>query len=106
MTQFKITDVRAREIIDGRGIPTVEVDIWVDNFLRGRADVPSGRSTGSHEACEMRDGGSRYGGLGVRTAVNNVNRVIAPAVIGHDVTQQRYLDRLMKELDGTPQKSK
>ena len=106
MTQFKITDVRAREIIDGRGTPTVEVDIWVDNFLRGRADVPSGRSTGSHEACEIRDGGSRYGGLGVRTAVDNVNRVIAPAVIGHDVTQQRYLDSLMKEIDGTPQKSK
>ena len=106
MTQFKITDVRAREIIDGRGTPTVEVDIWVDNFLRGRADVPSGRSTGSYEACEIRDGGSRYGGLGVRTAVDNVNRVIAPAVIGHDVTQQRYLDSLMKELDGTPQKSK
>jgi len=106
LTQFKITDVRAREIIDGRGTPTVEVDIWVDSFLRGRADVPSGRSTGSHEACEIRDGGSRYGGLGVRTAVDNVNRLIAPAVIGHDVTQQRYLDSLMKELDGTPQKSK
>ena len=106
MTQFKITDVRAREIIDGRGTPTVEVDIWVDHFLRGRADVPSGRSTGSYEACEIRDGGSRYGGLGVRTAVDNVNRVIAPAVIGHDVTQQRGLDSLMKELDGTPQKSK
>jgi len=106
MTQFKITDVRAREIIDGRGTPTVEVDIWVDNFLRGRADVPSGRSTGSHEAREIRDGGSRYGGLGVRTAVGNVNRAIAPAVIGHDVTQQRDLDSLMKELDGTPQKSK
>jgi len=105
MTQFKITDVRAREIIDGRGTPTVEVDIWVDSFLRGRADVPSGRSTGSHEACEIRDGGSRYGGLGVRTAVDNVNRLIAPAVIGHDVTQQRYLDSLMKELDGTLQKS-
>jgi len=105
LTQFKITDVRAREIIDGRGTPTVEVDIWVDSFLRGRADVPSGRSTGSHEACEIRDGGSRYGGLGVRTAVDNVNRLIAPAVIGHDVTQQRYLDSLMKELDGTLQKS-
>ena len=76
MTQFKITDVRAREIIDGRGTPTVEVDIWVDSFLRGRADVPSGRSTGSHEACEIRDGGSRYGGLGVRTAVDNVNQLI------------------------------
>ncbi len=106
MTQFKITDVRAREIIDGRGTPTVEVDIWVDSFLRGRADVPSGRSTGSHEACEIRDGGNRYGGLGVRTAVDNVNRLIAPAVIGCDVTQQRYLDSLMKELDGPPQKAK
>ena len=106
MTQFKITDVRAREIIDGRGTPTVEVDVWVDNFLRGRADVPSGRSTGSHEACEIRDGNSRYGGLGVHTAVDNINRIIAPAVIGRDVTQQRDIDSLMKELDGTPQKSK
>ena len=106
MTQFKITDVRAREIFDCRGTPTVEVGIWVDNCLQGQASVPSGRSTGSHEAHELRDGGSRYGGLGVRTAVDNVNQVIAPEVIGHDVTQQRELDNLMKELDGTPQKSR
>ena len=107
MTQrFRITDVRAREIIDGRGIPTVEADIWVDGLLRGRADVPSGRSTGSYEACEIRDGGSRYAGLGVRTAAGNINQTIGPAIIGRDVTQQRELDDLMRELDGTPQKSR
>ena len=84
--QSKITDVRAREIIDGRGTPTVEVDIWLDNFPWGWADVPSGCSTGSREACEICDGDSCYGGLGVCTAVDNVNRVIALAVIGYDVT--------------------
>jgi len=106
MTQhFRITDVRAREIIDGRGTPTIEADIWVDGLLRGRADVPSGRSTGSYEACEIRDGGSRYGGLGVRTAAGNINQIIGPAIIGRNVTHQRDLDYLMRELDGTPQKS-
>ncbi len=103
--QFRITDVRAREIIDGRGTPTIEADIWVDGLLRGRADVPSGRSTGSYEACEIRDGGSRYGGLGVRTAAGNINQIIGPAIIGRNVTHQRDLDYLMRELDGTPQKS-
>jgi len=106
MTQhFRITDVRAREIIDGRGTPTIEADIWVDGLLWGRADVPSGRSTGSYEACEIRDGGSRYGGLGVRTAAGNINQIIGPAIIGRNVTHQRDLDYLMRELDGTPQKS-
>jgi enolase len=106
MQQFKITDVRGREIIDGRGTPTVEVDVWVDSSLRGRADVPCGRSTGSYEAHEIRDGGPRYSGKGVRTAVNNINQIIAQEIIGQDVTQQRALDNLMIELDGTPRKSK
>ncbi|MCK4579819.1 MAG: phosphopyruvate hydratase, partial [Dehalococcoidia bacterium] len=97
---------KAREIIDCRGTPTVEVDVWVDDVLRGRADVPSGRSVGSYEACELRDGESRHDGFGVLQAVGNVNEVIAPAVIGTDVTQQRKLDSLMIELDGTPNKSK
>jgi len=106
MTQFKITDVRAREIIDGRGTPTVEVDIWVDNFLRGRADVPSGRSTGSHEAFELRDGGKRYAGFGVMKAIDNVNKIIALEVVGKDVRDQRKLDKLMIEMDGTQNKAK
>jgi len=102
----RITGIKAREIIDCRGTPTVEVDVWVDNVLRGRADVPSGRSVGSYEACELRDGKSRHDGFGVLQAVGNVNEVIAPAVIGMEVTQQRKLDSLMIELDGTPNKSK
>ena len=106
MTRFKITDVRAREIIDGRGTPTVEVDIWVDNFLRGRADVPSGRSTGSHEAFELRDGGKRYAGFGVMKAIDNVNKIIALEVVGKDVRDQRKLDKLMIEMDGTQNKAK
>lgn len=104
--QFRITDVKAREIIDGRGTPTIEVDVWVNGSLRGRADVPCGRSTGSYEAHEMRDGDERYGGKGVRTAVNNISQIIAPVIIDQDVTRQRYLDNLMVELDGTPRKSK
>ena len=74
---MKISGVKAREILDCRGIPTVQVDVWVDGVLRGSADVPSGRSTGSYEAHELRDGGSRYHGLGVLKAVHNVNQVIA-----------------------------
>jgi len=81
----RITGLKAREVIDCRGTPTVEVDVWVDNVLWGRADVPSGRSTGSHEACELRDGGSRYDGFGVLKAVRNINGVIRPQVIGMDV---------------------
>lgn len=102
----KISAVRAREILDCRGTPTVQVDIWVDGALRGRADVPSGRSTGSYEACELRDGGSRYNGFGVLGAVRNVNEVIATEMIGMDVTEQRKIDELMISLDGTRQKTK
>ena len=103
---FEITSVKGREIIDCRGFPTLQVDVWVNHTVLGRADVPCGRSTGSHEAYELRDGGSRYGGFGVRKAIDNVNRVIAPEIVGKDVRDQRVLDRLMIELDGTENKSK
>lgn len=104
--QLKITGVKAREIIDCRGTPTVQVDMWVDGVLRGRADVPCGRSTGGYEAYELRDGGSRYNGLGVRKAVCNVNEIIAGEVVGMKVTEQRKIDELMISLDGTKQKTK
>lgn len=103
---FKISGVKAREIVDCRGMPTVQVDVWVNGTLRGRADVPSGRSTGSYEAYELRDGGSRYNGLGVLKAVHNVNEVIAREVVGMDVTKQRKIDEVMISLDGTKQKTK
>ncbi|MCK9357016.1 MAG: phosphopyruvate hydratase [Dehalococcoidia bacterium] len=102
----RITDVNAREIIDCRGTPTVQVDVWVDDELRGRADVPSGRSTGSYEAYEMRDGGTRYGGYGVTKAIHNVNTAIADLLLDRDVTEQRALDLDMVALDGTPNKSR
>ena len=103
---YKITGVNAREILDCRGTPTVQVDVWVDGALRGRADVPSGRSTGSYEAYEMRDGGQRYSGFGVLKAIKNVNATIAGEVIGRDVTGQRAIDQLMIGLDGTANKSR
>jgi len=104
--EFEITDVKAREIIDCRGYPTVQTDVWVNNRFLGRANVPAGRSTGSHEAFELRDKEKRYAGFGVRKAVNNINKIIAPEIIGKDVTCQRSLDKLMIELDGTQNKSK
>lgn len=104
--QLKISGVKAREIIDCRGTPTVQVDLWVDGVLRGRADVPCGRSTGGYEAYELRDGGSRYNGLGVRKAVSNVNEVIASEIVGMSVTEQKKIDELMISLDGTKQKTK
>jgi enolase len=101
-----ITAIKAREIIDCRGTPTVQVDVAVDGIVRGRADVPSGRSTGSHEAFEMRDGGQRYSGFGVLKAVKNVNSTIAGELVGEDATNQRYIDQLMIALDGTANKSR
>lgn len=100
-----ITDVIAREIIDCRGFPTVEVDIWVDGEFSGRADVPSGRSTGKREAVELRDGGDRWGGRGTIKAVQNVNEVIKPNLLGWDTCAQRSIDAMMCELDGTEDKS-
>ncbi|MGD2146858.1 MAG: phosphopyruvate hydratase [Anaerolineae bacterium] len=102
-----IRRIHAREIVDCRGYPTVEVDVELEGDITGRAGVPAGLSTGMHEACEIRDAEARYRGLGVRTAVENVNQVIAPALMGRDGTRQRALDTTMvEELDGTPDKSK
>ncbi len=103
---MKITDVKAREILDSRGNPTVEVDVVLENGIMARAAVPSGASTGEREALEMRDGDkSRFGGKGVLNAVNNVNEKIKPVVVGMDVFDQRAVDTAMLELDGTKTKS-
>ena len=101
-----ISDVRAREVIDCRGFPTVEVDVWVDGELAGRTAVPAGRSTGKREAVEVRDGGERWGGQGTTAAVRNVVEIIRPAIIGCDPRDQRAADALLCELDGTANKSK
>ena len=102
-----ITDVYAREVLDSRGNPTLEVEVYTESGAFGRGMVPSGASTGEHEAVELRDGDkSRYLGLGTQKAVDNVNNIIAEAIIGFDVTQQQALDRAMIELDGTPNKGK
>ena len=102
-----ITGIRAREILDSRGNPTVEVDVRLEGGASGRADVPSGASTGAHEALELRDGDpKRYGGKGVLKAVANVNDAIAKALAGADAADQAALDAAMLRLDGTPNKSK
>ena len=104
---MKIEKIHAREIIDSRGNPTVEVDVTLENGLVGRAAVPSGASTGENEALELRDGDkNRFGGKGVLKAVENVNNVIAPALKGFNVLEQRAIDYKMLDLDGTPTKSK
>ncbi len=101
-----IMDIRAREILDSRGNPTVEVDLELADGTFARAAVPSGASTGMYEATELRDGGARYGGKGVLAAVENVNTEIADAVIGMDASDQRGIDSLMIALDGTENKSR
>lgn len=102
-----IVDVYAREVLDSRANPTVEVEVILEDGTMGRAIVPSGASTGAHEAVELRDGDpQRYGGKGVLQAVENVNEIIAPELIGMDVTYQIDIDSLMIELDGTPNKSR
>ncbi len=104
---MEIVKIHAREILDSRGNPTVEVEVTTASGAVGRASVPSGASTGEHEALELRDGDSkRYQGKGVRKAVKNVNAIIAPALSGMPVTAQTEIDRKMIELDGTPTKSK
>jgi len=106
MSGLSIKNVRAREVIDSRGNPTVETDVLLTNGMLGRAIVPSGASTGEHEAVEMRDGDAgRFGGKGVLKAVSNVNDIIRKKVIGLDPTLQRELDELLIELDGTENKS-
>ncbi|MDW7675165.1 MAG: phosphopyruvate hydratase [Bacillota bacterium] len=102
-----MSDIYAREILDSRGNPTVEVEVYLESGVVGRACVPSGASTGAYEAVELRDGDSeRYLGKGVQQAVSNVNKLIAPEIIGFDVTDQIGIDRLMLEMDGTPNKNK
>lgn len=102
---MKIKDLIAREILDSRGNPTVEVDCILEDGIMGRASVPSGASTGSREALELRDNDSRYNGKGVLKAVSNVNNIIKPALIGRDASKQEEIDELMIELDGTKTKS-
>ena len=101
-----IINIHARQIFDSRGNPTVEVDVETENGIIGRAAVPSGASTGEHEAVELRDGGKAYMGKGVLKAVENVNDIIANALLGVSVLEQNYIDKLMCDLDGTPNKSK
>ena len=102
-----ITDIHAREVLDSRGNPTVEAEVYTELGGFGRAIVPSGASTGEHEAVELRDGDkSRFLGQGVLTAVENVNGEIAKAIIGLDVTDQRLIDQTMIDLDGTPNKGR
>ena len=101
-----IVKVHARQILDSRGNPTVEVDVITENGIIGRAAVPSGASTGEHEAVELRDGGSAFMGKGVSKAVENVNTIIAEELLGVSVFEQNMIDQLMIDLDGTPNKSK
>ena len=101
-----IINVHARQIFDSRGNPTVEVDVITENGILGRAAVPSGASTGEHEAVELRDGGSAYMGKAVGKAVDNVNTIIAQEIVGSSVFEQEQLDQLMIDLDGTSNKSK
>ncbi len=107
MKVLKIENIHAREILDSRGNPTVEVEVTLENGVMGRASVPSGASTGENEALELRDGDKqRFGGKGVLKAVDNVNNIIAPALKGENVLLQRAIDEKMLALDGTPTKSK
>ena len=102
-----ISDVYAREVLDSRGNPTIEVEVYTEDGAFGRGMVPSGASTGEYEAVELRDGDkARYGGKGVTKAVDNVNNIIAEAIIGYDVRDQAAIDAAMIELDGTPNKGK
>ncbi|MCB0399712.1 MAG: phosphopyruvate hydratase, partial [Winogradskyella sp.] len=100
-----IVNVHARQILDSRGNPTVEVDVVTENGVMGRAAVPSGASTGEHEAVELRDGGDTYMGKGVLKAVENVNSTIAQELLGISVFEQNMIDQLMIEIDGTKNKS-
>jgi enolase len=101
LSKLQISSIRAREVLDCRGLPTVQVDVVVDDTFLGRADVPAGRSRGRHEPVELRDGGRRFGGFGVRQAVGNVRDELGPALLGFPVVPQRQLDLRLVELDGT-----
>ena len=103
---YAIESIHAREILDSRGNPTIEVECLLEGGASGRAGVPSGASTGSREALELRDGDKkRFGGKGVLSAVKNVNETVAPEVLGMDARQQAEVDRLMIDLDGTESKA-
>jgi enolase len=102
----QIEQIHAREVLDSRATPTVEVEVILDSGAAGRAAVPSGASTGAGEAVELRDGGDRYGGKGVRRAVDNVIDIVSPNVVGADALDQRLIDTLLRDIDGTPDKSK
>ena len=101
----KIRNIIARQIFDSRGNPTVEVDVLTQKGFLGRAAVPSGASTGEHEAVELRDGGKSYLGKGVSKAIKNVNDIISKSLIGIEVSEQKQIDKIMIDLDGTPNKS-
>ena len=103
---FNIERIHARQIMDSRGNPTIECDVFLSGGKLGRASVPSGASTGSFEALELRDGGNSYMGKGVSKAVNNVNNIIAPELIGMNAENQTEIDEKMLALDGTPNKDK
>lgn len=105
MQNFSISSIKARQILDSRGNPTVEADVILGDGTLGRAAVPSGASTGSGEALELRDGGNEWGGKAVKKAVANVNDIIAPALVGHDASDQLAIDQAMFDLDGSANKS-
>jgi len=102
---MKIKEIRAREILDSRGNPTIETKVILQNGIVSKAAVPSGASTGVHEAWELRDGGVRYGGKGVLKAVKNVNVGLNKLLVGESVLNQQKIDQLMIDLDGTENKS-
>src|SRR5687767_4702076 len=107
MPETTIERIRAREILDSRGDPTIAVDVFLEGGARGTAMVPSGASTGAHEAVELRDGNKkRYRGKGVQVAVGNVDDVIAPELIGEEASDQSGIDRMLRDLDGTPNKAR
>src|ERR1700749_2912812 len=101
-----IQNIQAREILDSRGNPTVEVDVYLASGHRGRASVPSGASTGKHEAVELRDNQARYLGKGVQQALKNIREEITPILLQHDASNQVRIDTQLLELDGTPNKSR
>ena len=103
--EFLIDTIEARQVLDSRGNPTVEAEVFLECGARGRAIVPSGASTGAHEAHELRDGGSKYMGKGVLNAVNKIHETISPALCGLSALDQTAVDKLMIEIDGTPNKS-
>ena len=106
MSENTLTDINAYEIIDNRGMPTIRVAVCIDNQIWGKADVPSGSSTGSYEAVEIRDGDARYRGKGVLKAIQNIHDIILPELRGKDAGNQHAIDTLMVEVDATETRKK